>query len=141
MKLIISGFIQDQKYYKEKVEPFINGDDIVYAGNSGPKKRDTLLGNAYALLHPINFAEPFGLSVAESMLCGTPVVAFNKGAMPELIVHEKTGFLVDNVDEAVCALKDVKQIDRKSCRQWAEKKFSQEKMIDDYMEVYRKILG
>jgi len=141
MKLIISGFIQDQKYYKEKVEPFINGDDIVYAGNSGPKKRDTLLGNAYALLHPINFAEPFGLSVAESMLCGTPVVAFNKGAMPELIVHEKTGFLVDNVDEAVCALKDIKQIDRKSCRQWAEKKFSQEKMIDDYMKVYRKILG
>ena len=141
MKLIISGFIQDQKYYEEKVEPFLNGDDIVYAGNSGPEKRDTLLGHAYALLHPINFAEPFGLSVVESMLCGTPVVAFNKGAMPELIVHEKTGFLVDNVDEAVCALKDVKQIDRKSCRRWAEKKFSQEKMIDDYIKVYRKILA
>lgn len=141
MPLIISGFIQDHKYYEEKVEPFINGDDIVYAGNAGPEKRDTLLGNAYALLHPINFAEPFGLSVAESMLCGTPVVAFNKGAMPELIVHEKTGFLVANVDEAVCALKDVKQIDRNSCRLWAEKKFSQEKMIDDYIEVYREVLN
>ncbi|CAG37184.1 glycosyltransferase family 4 protein [Desulfotalea psychrophila] len=140
MKLIISGFIQDQNYYKEKVEPFINGDDIVYVGNSGPEKRDTLLGNAYALLHPINFAEPFGLSVAESMLCGTPVIAFNKGSMPELIADKKTGFLVDNVDEAVCTLKDIKHIDRNSCRRWAEKKFSQEKMIDNYIEVYQKIL-
>ena len=140
MRLIISGFIQDQRYYKEKVEPFLN-DEIVYVGNSGPEKRDTLLGNAYALLHPINFAEPFGLSVAESMLCGTPVVAFNKGSMPELIVQEKTGFLVDTVDEAVSVLKDVRQIDRTYCRRWAEKNFSQEKMVDDYIEVYRKIVG
>jgi glycosyltransferase involved in cell wall biosynthesis len=140
MRLIISGFIQDQRYYEEKVEPFLN-DEIVYVGNSGPKKRDTLLGNAYALLHPINFAEPFGLSVAESMLCGTPVVAFNKGSMPELIVQEKTGFLVDTVDEAVSVLKDVRQIDRTNCRSWAEKNFSQEKMVDDYIEVYRKIVG
>jgi len=140
MRLIISGFIQDQRYYEEKVAPFLN-DEIVYVGNSGPKKRDTLLGNAYALLHPINFAEPFGLSVAESMLCGTPVVAFNKGSMPELIVQEKTGFLVDTVDEAVSVLKDVRQIDRKYCRRWAEKNFSQGKMVDDYIEVYRKIVG
>ncbi|MDO9529807.1 MAG: glycosyltransferase, partial [Syntrophales bacterium] len=93
------------------------------------------------LLHPINFAEPFGLSVAESMLCGTPVVAFNKGSMPELIVQGKTGFLVDTVDEAVSVLKDVRQIDRKYCRRWAEKNFSQGKMADDYIEVYRKIVG
>ncbi|MDD5723394.1 MAG: glycosyltransferase family 4 protein [Syntrophales bacterium] len=140
MRLIISGFIQDQRYYEERVKPFLN-DEIVYVGNSGPKKRDTLLGNAYALLHPINFAEPFGLSVAESMLCGTPVVAFNKGSMPELIAQEKTGFLVGTVDEAVSVLKDVRQIDRKDCRRWAEKNFSQEKMVDDYVAVYRKIVG
>ena len=140
MRLIISGFIQDQRYYEEKVGPFLN-DEIVYVGNSGPEKRDTLLGNAYALLHPISFDEPFGLSVAESMLCGTPVVAFNKGSMPELIVQEKTGFLVDTVDEAAYALKDVRQIDRTYCRRWAEKNFSQEEMVDDYIEVYRKIVG
>ena len=140
MRLIISGFIQDQRYYEEKVEPFLD-DEIVYVGNSGPQKRDTLLGNAYALLHPISFDEPFGLSVAESMLCGTPVVAFNRGAMPELIVQEKTGFLVDTVDEAVSVLKDVRQIDRTYCRSWAEKNFSREKMVDDYIKVYRKILG
>ena len=140
MRLIVSGFIQDQRYYEEKVEPFLN-DEIVYVGNSGPEKRDTLLGNAYALLHPISFDEPFGLSVAESMLCGTPVVAFNRGSMPELIVQEKTGFLVDTVDEAVSVLKDVGQIDRTYCRRWAEKNFSRERMVDDYIEVYRKIVG
>jgi len=140
MRLIIAGFIQDQRYYEEKVEPFLD-DEIVYVGNSGPQKRDTLLGNAYALLHPISFDEPFGLSVAESMLCGTPVVAFNRGSMPELIVQEKTGFLVDTVDEAVSVLKDVRQIDRTYCRSWAEENFSREKMVDDYIKVYRKILG
>lgn len=140
MKLIISGIIQDQDYFKEKVEPFINNDDIIFLGPSGPKERDTLLGGAYALLHPINFEEPFGLSVAESMLCGTPVIAFNKGSMPELIVHGKTGFLVESVHEAADVLGDIKNIDRAFCREWSEGNFSQDKMIDNYLEVYRKIL-
>lgn len=139
-KLIISGLIQHQEYFDSKIKPFINDDDIVYVGNSGPKERDKLMGEAYALLHPIGFEEPFGLSVAESMLCGTPVIAFNKGSMPELIVHEKTGFLVNKIDEAVGILKDIKQIDRKFCREWAESNFSQEKMVNDYLKVYENIL-
>ncbi len=139
-KLIISGLIQHQEYFDSKIKPFINDDDIVYVGNSGPKERDKLMGEAYALLHPIGFEEPFGLSVAESMLCGTPVIAFNKGSMPELIVHEKTGFLVNKIDEAVESLKDIKQIDRKFCREWAESNFSQEKMVNDYLKVYENIL-
>jgi glycosyltransferase involved in cell wall biosynthesis len=140
-RLIISGIIQDQDYFAEKVEPFINDDDIVYVGSSGPQKRDKLLGGAYALLHPINFAEPFGLSVAESMLCGTPVIAFNKGSMPELIVDGKTGFLVKDIAEAAAALDDVKKIDRGCCREWCENNFSREKMVEDYLKVYEKILG
>ncbi len=140
-KLIISGIIQDERYYRERVEPFLNKHDIVYLGSSGPQKRDKLLGGAYALLHPINFAEPFGLSVVESMLCGTPVVAFNKGSMPELIVPAKNGFLVDNVDEALEALKNIGAINRELCRSWAEKNFSQEKMVSDYLDVYRRILS
>ena len=140
-RLIISGIIQDQNYFAEKVEPFINDDDIVFVGSSGPQKRDKLLGGAYALLHPINFAEPFGLSVAESMLCGTPVIAFNKGSMPELIVDGKTGFLVKNIAEAAAALDDVKKIDRGYCRRWSEGNFSREKMVEDYLKVYEKILG
>ncbi len=139
-KLIISGLIQDQDYFDSKVKPFINNDDIVYVGNSGPKKRDTLLGEAYALLHPISFKEPFGLSVVESMFCGTPVIAFNQGSMPELILDEKTGFLVQNIAEAVEAVNNIQFIDRKYCREWVTSKFTRQKMIEGYLEVYDNIL-
>ncbi|MFW5773064.1 MAG: glycosyltransferase family 4 protein [Tangfeifania sp.] len=139
-RLIISGIVQDQVYFEEKVKPWLNNDDIVYVGSSGPEKRNKLLGNAAALLHPINFKEPFGLSVAESMFCGAPVIAFNKGSMPELIRHEKTGFLVNNIDEAVERIQDISKINRPYCRQWAEEKFSREKMAADYISVYKRIL-
>lgn len=139
-KLIISGLIQHQEYFNSKVRPFINDDDIVYTGNSGPEERDILLGEAYALLHPISFKEPFGLSVAESMMCGTPVIAFNLGSMQELIIHEKTGFLVNTVDEAADAVGIIKSIDRKYCREWAFSEFSREKMTEGYLEVYKNVL-
>ncbi len=139
-KLIISGLIQHQEYYNSKVKPFINDDDIVYVGNSGPRERDKLLGEAYALLHPISFKEPFGLSVAESMMCGTPVIAFNLGSMPELIFHGKTGFLVNTIDEALEAVSNIKSIDRRYCREWAFSKFSREKMTEEYLEVYNNVL-
>lgn len=140
MKLIISGLIQDEKYFKEKIEPYIDNESVVYVGNSGPEKRDELLGGAYALLHPINFEEPFGLSVVESYCCGTPVIAFNRGSMPELIIDGKTGFLVSGINEAVESLKNVKSIIRKDCRNLAERKFSRAKMAEDYLEVYKQIL-
>lgn len=140
-KLIISGLIQDQEYFDREVKPFINDDDIVYVGNSGPEERDRLLGEALALLHPIGFEEPFGLSVAESMLCGTPVIAFKKGSMPELIADGKTGFLVHTADQAVEAVADITSIDRAFCRAHAASKFSYQKMTEGYIEVYEKILG
>lgn len=139
-RLIISGLIQDDHYFEEKIKPFINNDDIVFVGNSGPKERDKLLGEAVALLHPISFDEPFGLSVAEAMLCGTPVIAFNRGSMPELIENAKTGMLVDTVEEAVYALKGVHSISRKHCREWAMSNFSLEKMVEGYFEVYQTII-
>jgi glycosyltransferase involved in cell wall biosynthesis len=139
-KLLIAGIIQDENYFKEKIEPELN-DHVQYIGNAGPEKRNALLGNACALLHPINFNEPFGMSVAEAMLCGTPVIAFNKGSMPELIQHEKTGFLVNNVDEAVEAVGQIKKIRRQDCRDWAISQFSSEKMVDDYAKLYEKILA
>jgi len=138
--LIISGLIQHQEYFDSKIKPFINDDDILYVGNSGAKERDKLLGAAYALLHPISFEEPFGLSVAESMLCGTPVIAFNKGAMRELILDGKTGFLVNNINEAVEAVHNIKSINRKYCREYAASKFSRQKMVEGYLAVYKKIL-
>ena len=139
-KLIISGIIQDQNYFKEKVEPFLNNEDIIFLGPSGPDKRNQLLGEAQALLHPINFSEPFGLSVAEAMLCGTPVVAFNRGAMPELILHEKSGFLVHSVEEAVERIKELPAINRQECRKWSESQFSQETMVKNYIQVYADVL-
>lgn len=140
-KLIISGLIQDQEYYDNKVKPFINDRDIVFVGNSGSEERDKLLGEAFSLLHPISFDEPFGLSVAEAMMCGTPVIAFNKGSMSELILHENTGFLVDTISEAAAAVNDIHQISRKSCRVHAYSSFSKKKMVSGYLDVYNKILN
>ncbi len=140
MKLIISGIVQDEAYFNSQVKPFIDDEQIVFMGSAGPEKRDSLLGGAYALLHPVNFEEPFGLSVAESMLCGTPVIAFNRGSMPELVKNNETGFLVSDIEEAVEALNNVRFIKRGCCREWAMKNFSVERMVDDYINVYKKVL-
>lgn len=139
-KLLIAGIIQDQVYFDEQVKPFI-GDQIIFLGPAGPERRSELLGKAYALLHPISFDEPFGLSVAEAMLCGTPVIAFDRGAMPELIQHEKTGFLVSTVAEAVEVVPEIDQIDRSYCQAWAASQFSQEKMAADYLGIYQRVLS
>ncbi|MDF1574455.1 MAG: glycosyltransferase family 4 protein [Bacteroidales bacterium] len=139
-KLLISGLIQDQEYYTHKVDPHIDNQEIIYLGNSGPEERNRLLGGAFALLHPISFEEPFGLSVVEAMFCGTPVIAFKRGAMPELILEGKTGFLVNNVDEAVEAVNSIEFINRRDCMEWAKATFSREKMVKGYLEVYQKIL-
>lgn len=139
-KLIMAGIIQDEDYFNKEVAPYL-GEDIVYVGSVGPEKRDELLGGAYALLHPIYFAEPFGLSVVESMACGTPVIAFNKGSMPEIIESGKNGFIVSDVKEAVSALHKIPEINRQDCRSTVEQKFSVEKMVDNYIEVYKQIIS
>jgi len=138
-KLIMAGIIQDRDYFEQEISPHFS-EKIVFVGSVGPEKRNELLGNAYALLHPIYFAEPFGLSVVESMACGTPVVAFNKGSMPELIDSGVNGFIVENVQEAVEALKQIPQIDRQSCRATVEKRFSVDRMVEDYIKVYQQII-
>ena len=140
MKLVIAGIIQDQEYYKTRVEPFLN-ERITYIGSVGPEKRDTLLGNARALLHPIFFNEPFGLSVVEAMACGTPVLAFGKGSMPEIIEDGTNGFIVSHVAEMAEKLKDIGKIPRKTCRETVVKRFSQEIMVKGYLNVYEEILG
>ena len=140
-RLLLSGIIQDRDYFEARIKPLIDGRQVEYLGPSGPAQRDRLLGEAFALLHPINFAEPFGLSVVESMLCGTPVVAFRRGSMPELIAPGTSGFLVDTIADAVEALQHVGAIDRRACRRWAEERFSAERMVEDYLKVYRRILS
>lgn len=139
-RLIIAGIIQDKLYYDNKVKPFLN-NNICYVGSADPAKREKLLGHALVLLHPIRFAEPFGLSVVESFACGTPVVAFNKGSMPEIIKDGKNGFLVSSIDEAVSAIKNITQIKRSFCRGDTEKRFTSDRMVRDYIKIYEKILA
>jgi len=139
-KLLIAGIVQDESYFKERIEPQLD-EQVEYIGHAGPDRRKQLLGNAYALLHPINFNEPFGMSVAEAMLCGTPVIAFNKGSMPELIQDARTGFLVNTIDEAAEAVNRINDIKRTDCHDWARSQFSCEKMVDDYYRLYQEILG
>lgn len=139
-KLILCGLIQDQEYYNEKVAPYLNETSIFYLGNAGPKQRNRILGDALALLHPISFEEPFGLSVAEAMMCGTPVIAFNRGAMKELILDVKTGFLVDNVEEAIAAVSKITTICRSTCRKHALERFSSQVMALNYIRLYNQIV-
>lgn len=140
MKLIMAGIIQDQDYHKEYVESQLEPGKIEFIGSVGPEQRDRLLGGARVLLHPIQFNEPFGLSVIESMACGTPVIAFNKGSMPELIRHGENGFLVDNVDQAITAIRQISEIDRAVCRQHVADHFSAERMVDQYLNLYQQVI-
>ena len=138
--LILAGIIQDQAYYDQYVAPHIDNDRVIYVGSVGPVERNRLLGKAGALLHPIQFDEPFGLSVIESMACGTPVIAFDRGSMPELIENGKNGYLVKSIDKAVEAVAHIQEIDRVTCRRHVEQYFTVDRMIDEYIQVYETIL-
>jgi glycosyltransferase involved in cell wall biosynthesis len=100
-KLVIAGIVQDREYFESRVEPYLDGDRVEYLGVIGPAQRSDVLGRAVALLHLISFEEPFGLSLVEAMACGTPVIAFGRGSIPEIIMDGKTGFIVEDVEQAV----------------------------------------
>lgn len=140
-KLIMAGLISNPEYFKREVEPHINNTTITYIGNVGPEERSKVLGGADALLHLINFDEPFGLSPVEAMACGTPVIAMNRGSMPEIIADNKTGFLVTSVDEAITAVQRLATLNRADCRQWIEDHFHVDVMVDNYIKVYEAILS
>jgi glycosyltransferase involved in cell wall biosynthesis len=139
--LALCGIVQDERYFAEEVEPRIDGDRVVYLGSVGPEERAAVLGRSAALLHPIAFDEPFGLSVVEAMVCGTPVIAFPRGSMAEIVDEGVTGFLAGGVDEAVTAVEKAAAIDRAACRTAATARFSAERMVDDYLRVYEDVLA
>lgn len=138
-RLIIAGIIQDRDYFAREVEPFLD-ERIRYIGSVGPERRDELLGGAKALLHLINFNEPFGLSMVEAMACGTPVIATPRGSVPEIIEDGETGFIVRSVDEAVEALSQLPSLDRARIRAHVERRFSRERMVENYISVYEEVL-
>ncbi len=141
MKLVIAGIIQDQDYFTSQVEPYIDGTTVDYLGSVGPDQRADVLGQAFALLHLISFDEPFGLSLIESMACGTPVIAFDRGSMPEIIRDGETGYIVRDIEGAINAVAAVETIDRSICRADVESRFTSTRMARDYVRVYEKILN
>ena len=140
-RLLMCGIVQDEGYFHREVEPWVDGDRVRYVGPVGGAARTGALGHAAALLHLINFDEPFGLSVVEAMACGTPVIASRRGSMPELIVDGVTGFLVDTADEATAALARLPEIDRAACRSHVAAHFSVARMADRYLQLYRTLLS
>lgn len=140
-RLTICGIVQDESYYRECVAPHVDGDRVRYSGSVGPRQRAEILGSAAVLLHPIAFPEPFGLSVVEAMVCGTPVVTYPRGAMPEVVDEGVTGFLVDGPAEAVAAVNRAAALDRERCHRVAARRFGAERMVADYLSVYAGVLA
>ena len=140
-RLVMAGIVQDQDYHNEHVAPALDDVRWSIAARWAARTARKALGSARALLHLINFDEPFGLSVVEALACGTPVIASNRGSMPELIDHGVTGFLVDSVDEAVDAIGRIGEIDRAACRAAVSARFTVDRMADRYLDLYRSLLG
>ena len=140
MPLVIAGIIQDRGYFEQLVEPRLDGERVSYVGPVGPDRRGGLLGGAKALLHLVNFDEPFGFSVVEAMACGTPVVARRRGSMSEIVNDAENGFLIDTLDEAVFAVHASNALDRAAVRASVETRFDVERMVDDYLALYGRVI-
>ncbi|RYZ04466.1 MAG: glycosyltransferase family 4 protein [Myxococcales bacterium] len=138
-RLVIAGIVQDERYFQEQVRPHVDGERVTYLGSVGPLERARVLGSAAALIHPIAFAEPFGLSVVEAMACGTPVVAYPRGSMPEIIDPGVSGFLVDDIASATLAVERAAKLDRREVRRTAERRFGAARMVDDYLKLYQRL--
>lgn len=131
----------DRDYFQEVVEPLIDGDQIDYIGEIPERSKNEFLGNAAGLLFPIDWPEPFGLAVIEAMACGTPVMAWSCGAMPEVIDHGVTGILVESIEDAVATMPDLLSLDRRRVRATFEARFSASRMARDYVTAYQQLLG
>lgn len=138
-RLIIAGFVQDRRYFEEEIVPHVDGKNIEYVGTVSNKGRVDLLKKAYAVLHLNTIPERFGLVIAESMAAGVPVIAMDLGSCREVLADGRTGFLVNDIDEAVKAVEKIPEISRQACRQRVEEKFSLDVMVENYEKVYHQI--
>ncbi len=140
-KLIIAAKVDkaDIQYFEEVIKPEIDDKNIVYIGEVNHSGKVNLLKNAHALVHAVTWPEPFGLTMAESMACGTPVLALNKGSVPEVVKHGKTGFVEDNIEDLIKRVDEIGKINRLACRQRVVENFSAERMVHNYIKVYYKL--
>jgi len=128
----------DQKYFEMTIKPLLNNPLVEFIGEIGDDRKAGFLGNACACLAPIDWPEPFGLNMIEAMACGTPVIAFRHGSVPELIEDGVNGFIVGSVEEAVSAVRRVPQLARAACRDTFERRFTARRMGSDYLRIYQK---
>ena len=138
-RLVIAGIIHDEEYFAREIAPHIDDDRVRYVGSAGPEERDEILGNALALVHLVNFAEPFGLSMIEAMACGTPVIGRRRGSVPEVVEDGRTGFVVDDLAGAARAVEGVGALDRNAIRARCAERFSRDRMVTDYLNVYEAV--
>jgi glycosyltransferase involved in cell wall biosynthesis len=130
----------DREYFEREIEHLLDQRHVEFIGEIGEKGKNEFLGGARALLFPIDWEEPFGLVMIEALACGTPVIAFRRGSVPEIIEHGLTGFVVDTVDEAVAAARRIDTLSRLQCRERFERRFTSARMAADYLTVYRRLL-
>jgi glycosyltransferase involved in cell wall biosynthesis len=141
LKIAAKVYSEEQDYYRQTIEPLLRESRsfVEFVGEVGGRKKDDFLGNARALLFPIDWPEPFGLVMIESMACGTPVIAWECGSVPEVIDDGVTGFVVDSIEDAVEAVRRVDWLNRHECREVFEERFDAPRMARDYVDVYRRL--
>ncbi len=130
----------DKDYFETVVEPLLHDPLVEFVGEIGDGEKDEFLGNAYALLFPIDWPEPFGLVMIEAMACGTPVIAYRHGAVPEVLEEGRTGFIVESLEEAVAAARRVPELSRARCRAVFDERFTSTRMAGDYLQVYEDLV-
>jgi glycosyltransferase involved in cell wall biosynthesis len=131
----------DQAYFESTIEPLLDDPLVEFVGEIGDHEKDDFIGNARALLMPIDWPEPFGLVMIEAMACGTPVIAYRHGSVPEIVDDGVTGFVVENQGEAIAAARNIERIDRRGCRQVFEQRFAAPVMARRYLDVYRELVA
>jgi glycosyltransferase involved in cell wall biosynthesis len=144
MKLKVAAKIYptERDYFQREIEPLLQESRpfVEFLGEVGGKDKDEFLGNAQALLFPIDWAEPFGLVMIEAMACGTPVIAWHNGSVPEVVDQGRTGFIINTIEEGVRAVRQIACLDRQTIRQVFEERFDAARMAQDYLEVYRRMV-
>jgi glycosyltransferase involved in cell wall biosynthesis len=129
----------DKTYFEQEIKPLLKSSSLVdYVGEINDREKDEFLGNALAFLFPIDWPEPFGLVLIEALACGTPIIAFRNGSVPEIVEHGRTGFIVDTLEDAIAAVQKVGSIDRRTCRAAFEERFTARRMAQDYLAIYEK---
>jgi glycosyltransferase involved in cell wall biosynthesis len=129
----------DEAYFRDTIRPMLDGHDVELIGEINDAEKPDFLSGAIALLVPIDWPEPFGLVMIEAMACGTPVIAFNRGSVPEIVDHGVTGLIVEDEAEAVAAIRRIPSLSRAVVRRTFERRFTAERMAEDYLALYRRL--